>query len=99
MKRPTAEELAHMNRVAQMPCLACQARPVTLHHVTGHADRPGRFTRSHRLVVPLCPEHHLIQHGPRTSVEALGHAGFYREYGVNLLAEAERLWKGSVLRG
>lgn len=81
-----------MDRVATLPCLACGAQPVTLHHVTGHADRMGRFSRSHKLVVPLCPRHHLIQHGPHESVERLGHQGFYREHGVDLKAEAERLW-------
>ena len=56
----------------------------------------GRLPRSHRLVVPLAPEYHLIQWGPRKSVEALGHRGFYREYGIDLLAEAQRLEAESV---
>lgn len=81
-----------MERVAELPCLVSGKRPVTLHHVTGYADRMGRFSRSHRLVVPLAPEYHLIQHGPWKSVEALGHRGFYMAYGIDLLAEAERLW-------
>lgn len=80
-----------MDKVAQLPCLVSGKRPVTLHHVTGYADRMGRFSRSHMLVVPLAPEYHLIQHGPRMSVEALGHQGFYHEWGIDLLAEAERL--------
>lgn len=46
------------------------------------------------LVVPLCPVHHQIQWGPRESVEALGHGGFYRVYGIDLLAEAERIANG-----
>ena len=92
MKQPAAAERRHMQRIAEMPCLACGARPVTLHHVTGYADRMGRVTRSHKLVVPLCPAHHLIQCGPHGSVEAIGHRGFYREYGIDLLAEAQRLW-------
>ena len=80
---------------AEQPCLACGS-PATLHHVTGYADRPGRFSRDHWLVVPLCPTHHLIQHGPFQSVEALGHQGFYDEWGIDLLAEAMLLaeaWK------
>ena len=93
MKQATALEKRHMARVAELPCLVCNAQPVTIHHVTGFADRIGRFSRSHRLVVPLCPEHHMIQWGPRGSVEAIGHRGFYREYGIDLKAEAERLWK------
>lgn len=42
-------------------------------------------------VVPLCPRHHQIQHGPRESVEALGHGGFTETYGIDLLAWATRL--------
>jgi hypothetical protein len=94
MKAATALEKRHMARVAGLPCLVSGRRPVTLHHVTGYADRMGRFSRSHRLVVPLAPEYHLIQHDPhqQLSVEALGHRGFYQEWGIDLLKVAERLW-------
>ncbi len=88
-----------MSRVAQLPCLACGAQPVTLHHVSGYADRMGRLSRSHRLVAPLCPRHHLIQHGPRESVEAVGHQGFYRMHGVDLLKEAKFLELESINEG
>jgi hypothetical protein len=77
--------------VAAMSCLVCGAWPVTLHHVTA-APYAGRLARSDRRVVPLCAKHHLIQHGPRESVEALGHTGFYETYGLDLLAIADRLW-------
>ena len=87
----TADEKRHIARVAGLPCLVCGG-VATVHHVTGYADRMGRFSRSPRLVVPLCPAHHQIQHGPRQSVEALGHRGFYQEWRIDLLAEAERLW-------
>jgi hypothetical protein len=94
--KPSKAERAHMDRVAQMPCLVwlCKS-PATVHHVTGYADRMGRVSRSHQRVVPLCPRHHQIQHGPRFSVEALGHRGFYRQYGIDLMAEAEKLWDAS----
>lgn len=98
-RAPTAAEKRHMERVAGMPCLVSGKRPVTLHHVTGYADRMGRFARSHRLVVPLAPEYHLIQHGPLGSVEALGHRGFYQEWGIDLLAVARRLEAESVELG
>ena len=88
-----------MDRVAGMPCLVSGRTPVTLHHVTGYADRMGRLPRSHRLVVPLRPVYHLIQHGPWYSVEALGHRGFYEEWGIDLLAEAQRLEAESVTLG
>lgn len=87
---PTAAEQRHMDRVAALGCLV-SGRPATLHHVTGYADRMGRFARSHSLVVPLAPEYHLIQHGPDLSVERLGHRGFYQEWGIDLFAEANRL--------
>lgn len=87
-----------MDRVASLGCLISGA-PATLHHVTGYADRIGRFSRSHRLIVPLAPEYHLIQHDPVMSVEALGHRGFYQEWGIDLLAEAKRLEADSVAMG
>lgn len=90
MKQPTASEKRHIAKVASMPCLVC-GRQATVHHVTGYADRIGRAPRSHMRVVPLCPTHHQIQHGPRESVEALGHRGFFATYGIDLMAEAERL--------
>ena len=88
----------HLARVAGLPCLKCGAR-ATVHHVTGYADRGGRLARSDRAVVPLCPRHHQIQHGPWESVEALSHRGFYRVYGIDLLAEAQRLESESVAMG
>lgn len=88
-----------MARVAGLPCLVSGKRPATVHHVTAYADRMGRFSRSHRLVVPLAPEYHLIQHGPTSSVEALGHRGFYLTWGVDLYAEARRLEAESVALG
>lgn len=103
MKPPTASERRHRAWVAQIPCLVSGRLPVTIHHVTAYADRPGRFTRSHRLVVPLAPEYHLTQHDPYAnmplSVERLGHRGFYQEHGIDLLAEARRLEAESVALG
>jgi hypothetical protein len=90
---PTAAEKRHIERVAAMPCLV-SGDPATVHHVTGYADRIGRFSRSHRLVVPLAPQFHQHDFGSK-SVERLNHRGFYREHGIDLLAEAERLWRES----
>jgi len=93
---PNAEERAHIARVAAMPCLVC-GRPATVHHVT--ASRfGGRITRTHKRVVPLCPVHHQIQHGPEESVEALNHGGFFDRYGIDLLAVADQLWEGRPCR-
>lgn len=79
----------HHDRVASLGCLVC-GTPATIHHVTGYADKMGRTTRDHWRVVPLCPAHHQIQWGP-SSVEALGHRGFYEMHGIDLMAEAIRL--------
>lgn len=98
MTKPTAAERRHMDWISSLPCLV-SGGPSTRHHVTGFADRMGRFSRSHRLVVPLAPEYHLIQHGAFNSVEALGHRGFYLKHGIDLLAEAHRLEAESVSAG
>lgn len=89
---PTAEEKRHIKRVVAMPCLVSGKRPVTVHHVTA-SIHGGRLARSHKRIVPLAPQYHMIQFGPRTSVEALGHAGFFATYGIDLLAAADRLWE------
>lgn len=95
---PTAKERAHMERVAKLPCLVC-GDGSTVHHVTGSSHVMGRLPRSHELVVPLCPVHHQIQHGPKESVEALGHRGFFKMHKIDLLAEAEFLRLESIQEG
>jgi hypothetical protein len=94
-KQPTASERRHMERVARKPCLACGRVPVQVHHVVGYADRAGRAPKRHDRVVPLCCVHHDVQHGPKESVHALGHQGFFRTYGIDLMERAERLWAAS----
>lgn len=73
-------------------CLVCGGEP-EVHHVTGYADKPGRFTRSPWLVAPLCPWHHRLDRDASdpTSVQGLSHQGFYQQYGIDLLAEAMSL--------
>ncbi|HMO76745.1 MAG TPA: hypothetical protein PKD99_12445 [Sphingopyxis sp.] len=94
---PTAAERRHHDRVRAFGCLV-SGRPATIHHVTGYADKIGRFSRSHRLVVPLAPEYHQHDHG-RLSVEKLSHRGFFQEWGIDLYAEARRLEAESVAMG
>lgn len=89
-KKGSIEEF-HMARVAAMHCLVSGKLGVTVHHVTA-SIHGGRIARSDRRIVPLLAEYHLIQHGPRLSVEALGHGGFYREHGIDLLEHADGLW-------
>ena len=91
--KPVEVERFH-DWVAGQGCLVCDGA-ATLHHVTGYADRPGRFSRDEWLVVPLCPGHHQkvydkLASDPQ-SVEGLSHQGFYAKYGIDLLAEAMSL--------
>ena len=51
-----AEGLAHMGRVAQLPCMVCGAWPVEVHH--------EGFPRSDMNVLPLCDKHHRREFGP-----------------------------------
>jgi hypothetical protein len=85
----TAAERRHLGRVAELGCVVCQ-KPATVHHVT--SDGFQRLSRTHQRITPLCPTHHMIQFGPRESVEALGHAGFHATYGIDLLLLADWLW-------
>ncbi|TKD50186.1 hypothetical protein [Sphingomonas baiyangensis] len=85
-----AKIVFHHNRVAELGC-AVSGQPATLHHVSA-SIHGGRITRSDRCVVPLAPEYHMYQHGSRTSVEALGHAGFHATYGIDLEELGNRLW-------
>lgn len=77
--------------VADQGCLI-SGEEATLHHVTGYADRPGRFSRDDWLVVPLAPRFHQKVFDPKASnpisVEGLGHQGFYERYKIDLLAAA-----------
>lgn len=88
-KKGTVEDF-HIKRVAALPCLACGACPVHVHHVTAPITG-GRIARSDNRVTPLCPAHHKTEFG-RESVESLSHGGFYATHGIDLLAEADRLW-------
>jgi hypothetical protein len=56
-------------------------RPATCHHV-----RICGSARDDHRAIPLAPEYHLLQHGPKTSIEALGKAKFQERYGVDLEA-------------
>lgn len=101
-KQPTKAEREHFAYVASQPCLVSGKRDVTLHHVTGYADRMGRFTRSHRLIVPLAKEFHQAvwdNASDPQSVEILSHRGFYEKHGIDLYHEALRLEESSMVAG
>jgi hypothetical protein len=92
-KAASAIEKRHFSRVAALGCCVCGGE-ATVHHVT--SDGFQRITRSHQRVIPLCPRHHFVQHGPRESIEALGHAGFATTYQIAPLAYADALWAISM---
>lgn len=93
---PTEEEARHIARVRSLPCLVPDCRsPATAHHVSS-TIHGGRIARSHRRVCPLCRAHHQHDYG-RESVERLSHRGFYERFGIDLLAEADRLWQESAV--
>lgn len=59
MKRATAAERERMERVKQMPCVACDSKgyapcgPTEVHHLlSGNKRRGGEYT------IPLCRWHH-----------------------------------------
>lgn len=91
----SAVEKRHLDRVAQMPCILCKRHgPSTVHHVRHKITRSGTFARVDRRVVPLCPSCHQHDHG-KESVERVHEAGIHERWGVDLWAEAERLWAES----
>jgi len=100
-KRKSAEAKRFHDWVAAQGCLV-SGEPATIHHVTGYADKPGRFSRSDWLVVPLAPRFHQKVFDPFASdpisVEGLSHQGFYRKHGIDLLAEAQRLAEAWLAR-
>lgn len=89
MKRPTASDKRHFDRLGSMPCIACGRYGVHIHHVT--SDGYKRLTKRHDRTVPLCP--HCHQDGPY-AVHKVGHGTFNAVFGIDLLAEAERLANG-----
>lgn len=74
---------AHLQRVADLPCLICEKcglghSPAEVHHVFDSA------ARSDFLTVPLCPTHHRSTLG----FHGLGQRAFERKYKTS---EAELL--------
>jgi hypothetical protein len=93
-RHKSAEVKRFHDFVASQGCLV-SGEAATIHHVTGYADRPGRFSRSDWLVVPLAPRFHQKVFDPfasdPVSVEGLSHQGFYEKHGIDLYAEAMKL--------
>lgn len=51
-----ARDMAHMGRVAQLPCVICSAQPVQVHHCI-HGRYSQRRASDHETI-PLCPACH-----------------------------------------
>lgn len=88
---PTAEEARFMDRMGQLPCIACLKdgwtnHSISLHHIDGRT-KPG----AHFLVIPLCGEHHQQDDSDiRQRISVHGRkATFQARYGTEreLLAE------------
>lgn len=83
----TGAEKKHLDRVASLGCLICQA-PATIHHprfVCGMSQRA-----KHWLAVPLCKYHH--QDGPHGQAIHNGQQEFEKNYmsEQDMLAEVIR---------
>lgn len=59
---------AHMARVAQLPCVACGAMGVQVHHVIH--DRFSQRRASDFDTIPLCKRHHDELHADKTAWRA-----------------------------
>lgn len=57
----TAAEKRHLDRVAQLPCVICGARPVEIHHIREGQGMNQRA--SNWLTVALCPDCHRGPNG------------------------------------
>lgn len=77
---------AHLAAVAAEPCMICGQGPSHAHHIR-FAQAKGLSQKvSDEFTVPLCAEHHNALHSSRTE------AAWWREAGLDPLAEAYSLW-------
>jgi hypothetical protein len=70
----TKEEREHMAAVGQLPCIICNAWPVSVHHaLTGAGGR-----KNHMKVLPLCYGHHQGKEG----IHTIGRKKWQEKYGT-----------------
>jgi hypothetical protein len=88
---PTAEEARFMDKMGQLPCIACLKdgwtnHVISLHHIDGRT-KPG----AHFVVLPLCAEHHQQDDSDvRQRISVHGHKKpFVARYGTELELLAE----------
>jgi hypothetical protein len=83
-RRGRLTDKAYLAWMAKQACMISGAR-ATVHHVRRYGE-----PKNDKRTLPLAPEYHMIQNGPRTSIEALGKAKFEARYGVDLEAAIVR---------
>ena len=86
-KQPPIKDRAYMEKVATLPCIACEAKPVEVHHCRDKPDHderhiyeriPGGAMKSgDRDTLPLCPACHDMFHRDRATFHHL-HGRDYR---------------------
>jgi hypothetical protein len=100
---PTAEEARFMDRMGQLPCIACLKdgwtnQVISLHHIDGRT-KPG----AHFLVLPLCAQHHQQDDSDiRRRISVHGRkATFQARYGAEreLLAECMAMLESEICDG
>jgi hypothetical protein len=92
----TKAEKAHMNRVAEIGCIACRkvgfyGTPAELHHIRETAGMGQRSDADE--VIPLCPAHHRgIMHPAVPSIH-LARKAFMRQFGkeADLVGEVNEI--------
>lgn len=75
---------SYVHWLHSQPCIVTGERVVHAHHL-----RSASQSKDDRYCVPLAP--HMHQNGPQ-AVHVIGWDNFERAHGVDLYAEAERLW-------
>jgi DNA recombination protein Rad52 len=79
----------HLRFVARQPCLICGRMPSQAHHLRFAQPRAMGRKVSDEWTVPLCTIHHRAVH------DAGDEMSWWGECDIELLAEAERLWRQS----
>src|SRR5450432_1830966 len=82
-------DAAHLQFVAELPCLVCERMPNQAHHLLFAQPRAMGRKVSDEWTVPLCLLHHRALHD--VGNEAL----WWEERRIDARAEAEALWQRS----
>lgn len=90
VRRPNPKRSAsHLDFIRSMPCCVCGHSPRSeAAHVRAGTDGGLGVKPSDRFTVPLCHDHHRIQH-------TIGELAFWSQRGVDPTALAEHLWTKS----